>query len=459
MRRDARGLPVTTDSAEAVAALDAFADAFIRYADNAAVLLDAVKADPGCALAQAYAAMLHMLLESREAPDLARPYRDAALKAVQAPAGVTDRERLLVDAARAWVEGDPATVLARLEAVVRDHPRDLLAMKLAQYHHLNFGNFAGMLRVAEMAAEPYRDDPHWLGMAAFAYEQLHLLEEAEAAASRALERTEAEPWAQHALAHVMETRGRMRDGVAFLRSVSHHWDGCNSFLYTHNWWHLALFHLDLDEPGEVLRIHDAHVWGRWKAYSQDQAGAVSLLVRLELRGVDVGDRWRDVADHVAARGDDHVQPFLDLHYVYALARDGRAGADRYLDSLEAHAATVPDIARRQWRDVAVPLARGMAAHARGDWDHAATAMAPAMPNHILVGGSHAQRDLFEQVYLDALVRSGRHEEAQQRLELRRLARPDVRHTHRQLAGVYAALGLPREAARAAGRGGRPPRPA
>ena len=45
-------------------------------------------------------------------------------------------------------------------------------------------------------------------MLAFAYEQCHLLEEAEATARYALQLLPSEPWAQHALAHVLLTRGR-----------------------------------------------------------------------------------------------------------------------------------------------------------------------------------------------------------------------------------------------------------
>jgi len=59
-----------------------------------------------------------------------------------------------------------------------------------------------------------------------------------------------------------------------------------------------------------------------------------------------------------------------------------------------------------------------------------------------IGGSHAQRDLFEQILLDALVRAGRAGRAQQMLELRRAADPDGVPVNTALAGVYARLGLP-----------------
>ena len=87
----------------------------------------------------------------------------------------------------------------------------------------------------------------------------------------------------------------------------------------------------------MLRLYDRQVWGVVKDYSQDQINAVSLLARLELAGVDVGDRWQDVASHLAARLHDHVLPFLDVQYLYGLARAGRPEADALLRQHRGHA--------------------------------------------------------------------------------------------------------------------------
>ena len=165
-------------------------------------------------------------------------------------------------------------------------------------------------------------------------------------------------------------------------------------------------------------------------------------MRLELAGVDVGDRWADVATYLAPRTGDHVQPFLDLHYLYGLARAGRwAEAGALEGSLHAHAHAVPAFLKTVWGEVAVPAADGLLAHARGDWADAVRGLGRALPRMTEIGGSHAQRDLFEQVYLDALIRAGRLVPAQQMLELRRAATPDVPANLRALARVYGRLGL------------------
>src|SRR3546814_2560809 len=89
-------------------------------------------------------------------------------------------------------------------------------------------------------------------------------------------------------------------------------------MLTHNWWHAALFASDADRPDLALRFYDDHVWGVLKGYSQDQVNAAALLVRLEFAGLDVGHRWRDVADHVGARGPGPVEPFTSEAHTSAL---------------------------------------------------------------------------------------------------------------------------------------------
>jgi hypothetical protein len=60
---------------------------------------------------------------------------------------------------------------------------------------------------------------------------------------------------------------------------------------------------------------------------------------------------------------------------------------------------------------------------------------------IEAGGSHAQRDLFEQILLDAAIKSGRSAPAQQMLELRRQSDPDGVPVNTALSLVYDNLGL------------------
>ncbi len=448
MRTDYLGNPVSPTSDAALAAVDGFIDGFLSYETRAAEVIGAAEAHPDSVLLNAYAATLWLLLEAPEAAERAAPY----LARAQALADQANpRERAFVDFVAAWSADDIPGALAIADTILAAWPRDLLVLKLRHYHDFNHGDFPAMLRAAS-AALPHAGDVAQLhGMLAFAYEQCHLLDEAEAAARRALDLKRKEPWAQHALAHVMLTQGHIAEGVAFLEGVRDTWTGLNSFMDTHLWWHLALFYLSQGRFDAALAAYDDHCWAQAKDYSQDQVGAVSLLARLELAGVEIGDRWRDVADHLAVRADDVVQPFLTLQYLYGLARAGRPEAETLLAAVRRAALEAPDHVRETWREVALPAAEGLVAHTRGDYTNALRGLRAALPRLAEIGGSHAQRDLFEQLILDALIRADRLSEAQQALELRRGFDPDGVPLNRALADVYDRLGLPGEAAKARAR--------
>jgi hypothetical protein len=171
-------------------------------------------------------------------------------------------------------------------------------------------------------------------------------------------------------------------------------------------------------------------------------GAVSLLARLELAGVAVGERWDELAAYLAPRVNDQVQPFLDLQYLYGLGRAGRPEAAALLAQIEQFAPRAPAAAREAWQRVAAPAARGLLAHARGRWAAAADELSLALPGLAGIGGSHAQRDLFEQLYMDALQRCGRLAAVQNLLQPRANVQPQSQRLRRRLHEVYAALRLP-----------------
>jgi len=432
---DAWGNPVRLQDKASLAALNDFVEGFVTCEARAVNVLTVAEHDSS-AIVQASCAALHMFAESRDGSHNARPFIDAARLA--AP-WASERERRFVEAVAAWIDGDMARAMALHDEQAQLHPRDLVSLKLGQYLRFNIGDATGMLRLAQWALPAASDVPQMHGMAAFAWEQCHLLAQAENAARMALRMTDREPWAQHALAHVMLTQGRLQEGLQFMQHSSPTWTSLNSFMVTHNWWHLALFAIDLDDVALAMKTYDAQVWGVVKAYSQDQIGAVSLLARLELAGVDVGDRWQDVADQLALRLDDQVLPFLDLQYLYGLARAGRPQADILLRNIVRHGAMATTDAI--WQQVAVPAAYGLVAHAQGNHAQAVDFLGQALPRLAQIGGSHAQRDLFEQIHLDAMMRAGHWNAAQQMLQQHVNRQPHSLRLRRLAQHSYAMLGL------------------
>lgn len=429
------GLVVTTGSASVARAIDAVTDELLSYGSGAAAFFAARESDPECPMASAICAALHLFTMTRTGFDRAAPYLAAVRRNRE---NASERERLFVDAILAWAAEDYRVAIAGHREIARRWPEDLLSAKIGQFHQLNCGDFPGMLRLMEDILPAHDGARYVQGMHAFALEQCGRPGEAEAQ-GRAACGLGFDPWAQHAVAHVLDSGGRAAAGREWLSAHAAGWGACSSFLYTHNWWHLALFHLELDEGDAALALMDDHVWARRRDYCQDQINAISLLARLELRGVDVGGRWAGIAAQLEERTGDHINGFLDLHYVYALAKAGRD------EEVAGFARTLREKAHRSrggWRDTMPAASNGVVAHARGQYGLAASMLRRAAPGLAGLGGSNTQRDLFDLFYLDSLIGSRDHGEAERLLRRRDDRRGNIGWQQRALAEIGAPPARP-----------------
>lgn len=426
--KDAQGLSVSSDDPAIVGKLDEFDRSFLSYGKTAAAAWEAAELAPAQPLVAAKAAALALFMQTGEAAANATRFLDRAEDALS---NALPREVLWHQAVRAWANNDLRHAIALHEQIVLEYPRDLAAMKLGQVHQFHIGDAEGMLRLADLARPANEENAYLHGMRAFALEECHRLEEAEASARQAIAMLRREPWAHHALAHVMEAQGRAAEGLDTMLGFSDCWADCNSFMLTHNWWHAALFAIDCDEPAQALELYDRHVWGVWKEYSQDQVNAVALLARLEFVGLDAGGRWQELAGYLEPRLHEHVDPFLDLHYLLGLARAGYdASAQELLTSMAEYSHTARDPV---WHGVALPLGRGILAYGRGQWDEAFRQLHIGLGGVAGIGGSHAQRDLFHWLMLEAGWRAGRRADIRPLLQQRASARPTVARHKRELA--------------------------
>jgi tetratricopeptide (TPR) repeat protein/uncharacterized MAPEG superfamily protein len=442
--RDGQGLEVSNAGRAAIASLDFLREEWLAFGSRLGDFVTTASREEKCTLVSVMAANLLLSMHSTEGQQAAE--RHMARARQLSTYGLTAREHAWVAATEAWLAGDTHIALSILDKIVEDWPRDLLAVKLGQLHAFNRGDAKALLHIGERAFHADRDDHRVWAMYAFGLEECNRLDEAEKYARKALERERRDPWAHHVIAHCLEARGRLLEGVAFLESVADTWDGCNSFMYTHNWWHLALFLIDLDRTDEALALYDRRVWGVWKEFCEDQINAVSLLARLELHGVDVGARWANLAPFLKPRLHEHFSPFLDLHYLYGLARAGEPSAvTEMLASLEDRAEGAKPHEREAWADCAVPAAHGLAAHAKGDHAEAANLLGRAMPHLSSIGGSIAQRALFGALYLDSLTRAGWNDRALALLQADDRERPTVPATKRAIGALLRKLGRSEQA--------------
>jgi len=399
---DCMGNKVTARRPETLAAINGFSTHFLECTTGCGVVFKALRDEPDSVMANAHAASLMLLSQSADAPAQAQPYLDAGALGAGA---ATERERLYLDLMARWAARDIDGQSQRFDELSRRFPRDVVAVALGVIHYNSLGDAERMMQLCDNAIAASADIGYMHGVRAFALDQNGRLDEAEAEAQTAVDMNRMDPSAHHAMAHVMLTGGRAAEGAAWMVSLSDTWDACHSHMYTHNWWHTALFYLELGDSPRALEIFDQHVWARDKGYAQDQVNAIALLARLELLGISVAERWAGVAEFVAPRIDEHVQPLLDLHYLYALARAERVEADKMMAGLRAKATEAVGDQKAVWADAMIPVAEGLLAHARSEWPMAAERLRAATPRLNLVGGSNVQRGLFVALRDDAQRRA------------------------------------------------------
>lgn len=434
MRSSLTGLEIGSDEPATAAAIDDLTIELLRYGDGSGRLFTAAAADPDCAIVNALAAALHLFTMSRAGAERAAPH---LAKARAAAVSATAREQCFIAAIGDWAAGQLTSAIDRHLAILQRWPTDLLSLKLVTYHQLNRGDFAAMLQTIKLALPANRRHSHVCGMHAFALSQVGRHREAEAAGRGAVT-AGCDPWAQHAVAHVLDRAGAHDEGAAFMAAHAAGWERCSSFLYTHNWWHAALFDLARGDAAGALRLFDDRVWSRRRDHVQDQVNAVALLARLDLAGVDVGDRWSCVADHVDAGADDHRNGFVDLHQALALARAGReARLDAMLGDLQQRAFAAGDEDRERTATHAA-AARGLAAYGQGDFQTAARHLGSARPHLIRLGGSDVQREMFDLILIQCLRACGRLADAAAMDNARHGRRAEAAWQRRAMAGCVGA---------------------
>lgn len=425
MPQDAQGQPLTAASDSAAAAFDHAMVGYLKYRFDGALRLKALlEADGAMPLAHVLKGSFAMLAyKAAMLPRARAALADAERHATHA----TDRERRHVAALGRWVDGDLDGALAVWAGIVADHPRDLLAFRLHHFNAFWLGRPGEMLRAVEgilpawSPAMPGYDSV--LACRAFANEESGHYTIAEEAGRAAIAIDPGDLWAAHAVAHVMEMQGRRGEGIAWIASLEPNWDGGNNLMH-HLWWHRAMYHLERREFDQVLSLYDRNFRDLDSPVSQaqpdlyiDVQNAASMLFRLQRHGVDVGERWTEIADKAEARVGDCLSAFTLPHWMMALTAAGRfQAAARMLDVMQEFAAARQGAVPSILRESAIPVCEAVLAHAQGDHARAVAAMRPALGLMYRMGGSHAQQDVLEQLFLDAAMKAGLEEDVRMLLE-------------------------------------------
>ena len=406
MLTDARGCPTSAPSSGSLQQYEQALELSASYQlDPLATIQKAIDADPAFAMGHALRAGLAVMATDRGAV----PMLTESVEAIEALGRrAVDRERAHAAAARAWLEGDFAGSIHRYGEILLDHPQDLLALQVAHVGDFFLGA-SSMLRdrVAQVLPTWDSSTPGYgyvLGMYAFGLEETALYSRAEDIGRRALDANRRDAWAVHAVTHVMEMQGRLRDGVEWLTTRENDWSVNNGFAF-HNWWHLALFNLESGNYARVLELYDQRIRATPSEIPLEMIDATALLWRLELRSANVGDRWQKLAASWEPLAEHSYYAFNDAHAVMAFAAAGRGElVQRTIAAMERKAAG-SDTNAMMTRDVGLPLARAVAAFAAGRYGDTIALLQPIRTIANRFGGSHAQRDLIHLTLVEASLRA------------------------------------------------------
>ncbi|MDX8444566.1 tetratricopeptide repeat protein [Mesorhizobium captivum] len=390
--------------------------------DPVASVDSAIADDPGFVMAHVFKGYLFGLATEREATAVARSCHQAAL-----PLAGTTREQAHVSALGHLAEGRWHEAARILEDIAIDNPLDALALQVG--HQIDF--FTGdarMLRDRIGRALPAwkKDMPGYhavLGMQAFGLEEMGDYARAESFGRQAIAIEPRDGWAQHAVAHVMEMQSRQKDGIAWMRANPQAWTK-DSFLKIHNWWHLALFHYDLGETDEVLKLYDGPIYGDRSTLALNMVDASAILWRLHLGHVDVGDRWAALAANWMPKAAAGNYAFNDAHAMMAFVGAGLEAPARTLLEAQREAMDGSDDNAAFTRDVGHPLTLAVKAFGAGNYDETVRLIRPIRSIAHRFGGSHAQRDVIDLTLIEAALRAGDGALARALAAERRLARPE-----------------------------------
>ena len=403
MIKDAQGNVLSGASETAARLYDKAAEAFNIYRGDPVGLADqAIAAAPDFAMAQIFKAHVFGLSSEPGAMAEAGP-----ILAKAKTLALSEREASHVKALELLLSGRWIAAADSFDAHNAEYPHDILALQsghLLDFYRANARNLRDRIeRVLPKWSNAMPGYATLLGMQAFGLEEMGDYARAEETGRRAVEMQPLDAWAHHAVAHVMEMQGRSEDGIGWMIAREPYWSGDDNFFKVHNWWHRALFHLDLGQVDEVLALYDGPIRQDRSIVVLDMVDASAMLWRLALSGHDVGDRWTELAATWDNHADGKTYPFNDWHAAMAYLGAGRDKDVERIIMVMRESTDTSDPA--QWgRQTALSLIEGFAAFWRGDYETAVTRLRGARSISNSFGGSHAQRDVIDWTLTEAALR-------------------------------------------------------
>ncbi|XP_040894712.1 tetratricopeptide repeat protein 38 [Toxotes jaculatrix] len=415
----AEGLEMSTSSNEACKLYDAILTQYVKWRNDETVggfegCISAIRAaDPNFVMGHVISTGLELVATTsslRLNEDLASAVRRTVELANSQD--ISPRERLHVKAMELFSHGNFPRASEVWEDILVDHPTDMLALKFSHDAYFYMG------AQTHMRDSVARVLPHWKphtplyrylkGMYSFGLLETRYYDQAEKVAMEGLTQAPDDAWSVHSVAHVYEMKAEVDKGLKFMESREKDWQ-VSDVLASHNYWHWALYFIEKGQYEAALQIYDSQIFRRCKASGSmlDIVDACSMLCRLEMEGVCVKDRWRELLQVTQPHTDDHVTLFNDFHFLMvSLGAKESETSRRLVEGLQELAKEPGDNHQLQLAGtIGVPMCQAMMEYDRGNYGGTVELLYPLRYRIVEIGGSDAQRDLFNQLLIHAAMKS------------------------------------------------------
>ena len=413
---DSRGHRLSSSNSGALSACNAGVDGFVHWrADTMSNIDAAIAADNDFALPKIVKAwMMHSARDTAMESDI-NPLMHEAERCLDSQ---NDRDIDLLAALKQARQGRSVEAATLLEGVLDRYPTDLLSHRLVQFELFWNGRASWMRDITERAATHWNADTigygPFLSMRAFANEEAGCYAAAEQFGRMAVEIDNGDVWGAHAVAHVLVMKGQIGAGVEWLDNLSVHWGHANQIRH-HLWWHLSLFLLELKKYDQILELLTEHSRNPDSPLVQaapqatiDLQNFASLLMRLELQGVDVAEHWLVYRDICADRVHNHANAFINAHDMMVLAAtDQFDKANELLGSMRTFAEQDSGSVMTAYSAVGIAVCEAILAHRQKNYAAVLRLLAPVRHDLHLMGASHTQRDVFYQLLIDSARRENK----------------------------------------------------
>jgi hypothetical protein len=429
----AHGLTFDTSSNEACKLYDAALTQYVGWYDIDQMngldgtVKSIIKADPDFLMGH----VVDVGLQLVNCPENFKAYevelRNLNLLKEKKQESLTKRELLHVEALNILACGDLPKSCECWEEILVGYPHDLLALKFAHdsYFYLGYSremrdSVAHVLPLWKPSTPLYG---YLYGMQSFGLSQTNFFNQAERAAQKGLELNRNDAWSTHTLCHINEYRNTAADAIRFLRNTETDWAACN-LLAKHNYWHLALYHLERNEHDLALKVFDENIFSPSKNLSSyfDIVDACALLYRLKLdnckEAENNSERWSRLKDACLPLLNDNGFAFNDIHIFMSLSACGdKTSKISFIDTFQSYL-TEPDPSetygsskivnnylKKIKKNIASKIYTSIEHFDNGDFDRVVETLYPIRYEIIKVGGSNAQRDVFHQLLTQSALRS------------------------------------------------------